>query len=118
MAFNVMTCGCEQDEDLAGRVSGISRRVSTRSVMTCTLSRYLAARLSLNGGKLDYLGDPGGQEKRSDEVYVRYEQYMHQILLSISSLCEIMFSRNLFCFNNPVILEYLKKAPGLGGIYL
>ena len=44
MAFNVMTCGCQQDEDLAGRVSGISRRVSTRSVMTRTLSRYLAAR--------------------------------------------------------------------------
>ena len=54
MAFNVMTSGCEQDEDLAGRVSGISRRVSTRSVMTCALSRYLAARLLLNGGKLDY----------------------------------------------------------------
>ena len=34
MAFNVMTCGCQQDEDLAGKVSRISRRVSIRSVMT------------------------------------------------------------------------------------
>ena len=45
MAFNVMTCGCQQDEDLVGRISRLSRRVSIRTVMTRTLSRYLAAAL-------------------------------------------------------------------------
>ena len=38
---NPMSCSCQLDEDVIGRVSRLSRRVSIRSVMCRTLERYL-----------------------------------------------------------------------------
>ena len=38
---NPMSCSCQLDEDVIGRVSRLSRRVSIRTVMWRTLERYL-----------------------------------------------------------------------------
>ena len=42
-AMNPLATGCQQDEDVVGRVSRVSRRVSIRKVISRTFERYLAA---------------------------------------------------------------------------
>lgn len=41
-AVNPLATGCQQDEDVVGRVSRVSRRVSIRQVIRRTFERYLA----------------------------------------------------------------------------
>ena len=40
-AQNPMGCSCQMDEDVVGRISRLSRRVSIRTVMVRTMNRYL-----------------------------------------------------------------------------
>ena len=56
------------------------------------------------------------EEKRSDEMDVECEQNMCQFLLSTSSLCGILFSRNLVFLKKPgdFGIPKKKKAFGLG----
>jgi hypothetical protein len=42
-SMNPLTASCQQDEDVVGRVSRVSRRVNVRRVMRRTLERHLMA---------------------------------------------------------------------------